>query len=664
MENLQSVANMQRCIEQFEKYMLVSHELDISRAFPNINPRRVIYNTMTEVKEDPEFRLLPLKTLNNITLNKMRDFFLQKLKMDRSSSELSHKNQNRPNPRILDRENQLYGNRPMINTDGLPMPINTNHFESADPFALNEKQKVPSKFNHLTNQRKQETMNDKNKGVLNFSQIQEDKMGLDDFQHRLSLIKEERDAIEELHEFKGFNNNEKDERVERVAANEEQDKSMNRNNMYELFEQGEFTDLNSLKAKPKIDIKGDGRTYDPSLDSADKIVIKRNSYIPSIDSADNIVTKTTFDGFYKQPAPKYEDERVYNISKPESSYLSPYFYVTLNGYDRDWVKNRSRFKFTIETSDLKKTYRNISELGFTKLIIPVEVFDTRSIHNPIPKVNYTHNFKLAVPYVLLMVDEMNDVCDGVNLPNQQAFTHFIHDCTFNAENGRGYHILKPMQDEKKVFHPTLLAKLPKLSLTIAKPNGLPFNNSKDNYYIWKIEYPEYNRPYLKVVLDKFFDKNEFYKGDSIFIQNFMIPVYDKELERANEAAGIPSSDPSYLEYLENSYTFNRIMEFMNRREGHDILEIGKANPEGYSRSFMIHAPGTYDAENGKFVIDKQMVDLIKQHNSSQAHCEDAPTTGTPIKSGDLINMSLQVVVSMQFKTLLGGAKNITKQDII
>ena len=84
MERLHNVENMQRCIDQFDKYMRATHSLDISSEFTTINPRRVMFNTMSGIKEDPDLYGLPLKTLNNITLNKMRDFFLDQAKSKKS----------------------------------------------------------------------------------------------------------------------------------------------------------------------------------------------------------------------------------------------------------------------------------------------------------------------------------------------------------------------------------------------------------------------------------------------------------------------------------------------------------------------------------------------------------------------------------------------------
>ena len=92
----------------------------------------------------------------------------------------------------------------------------------------------------------------------------------------------------------------------------------------------------------------------------------------------------------------------------------------------------------------------------------------------------------------------------------------------NCNNGRGYVILQPTQNETKMCEQQNLASLQRLTFSVLKPNGTLYSNSIDDYNVWKIDYQCYNTMYLQVVLDKFFDKNEFFIGDTIVIKNFSI----------------------------------------------------------------------------------------------------------------------------------------------
>lgn len=607
MNHLDHIENMRKCADIFGDYMYKTFNVDVIKAFPETNPRKLLYDNIMVLKNNPQNNILSLKELNNICLNKMRDFYVRQHGLIHSK---------KPNQRSLDREQHVFGSRP-INSEAVPMPINT---------AAGDKKITEIMFNQLRQDRDMGSESDKQEKEiphLPLAQISEKKMEMEDFQRQLKEMEKER-AISQMME-------EGENAYHAETRNLQEDLRLKQPCDPQKFYNGIQNPV----------------TKNAALSSANREFI-------SDDPAQNIVTKTNYDAFYQnKTVPHYSTPALKSLQQqPDKLYLSPYNYIVINGYDRDWVRQKSRFQFTIEMTGMSKTYKNIHELSFTKLIIPSEIINERSVANPMPKSFFAHNYQLTVPYLMLILDEINDVCDGVNQANQKAFVHFIQDACYRNDNGRGYTILKPMQDEKKVFHPTPLSALPKLTLNITKPNGSLFNNAMDKYHVWKIEYEEYNRQYLKIVLDKYFDKNEFYKGDVVFIKKFIMPFFDKDSEDVED-------DPAYQEYTDNAYTYNRIMDFINRPDGHDIIEIGKTNAEGFYRNFMIQAPGEFDTDNGRFVIDKQMVDLIKKHNE-----KNFPQTLTPFQTGHIINTSLQPTISMQIKTSMGNARSVITANLV
>jgi hypothetical protein len=54
-----------------------------------------------------------------------------------------------------------------------------------------------------------------------------------------------------------------------------------------------------------------------------------------------------------------------------------------------------------------------------------------------------------------------------------------------------------------------------MTISIRKPSGALISNITDTYNIVKIEYRYYNQQYIKVVLDKYFDKSEYNTGDTV-----------------------------------------------------------------------------------------------------------------------------------------------------
>jgi hypothetical protein len=294
-------------------------------------------------------------------------------------------------------------------------------------------------------------------------------------------------------------------------------------------------------------------------------------------------------------------------------------YVTINGYDRDWLMQHRRCAFSIDFGGFAHKYKNVSSIAFTRLIVPNEIIEARSLYN-MPKFVHHHDQKLAYPYLFLQVDEISDVCDGASQQAQKSFTQFIYDTSYKCPNGRGYVVMTPAQNETKTFYPQTLSAIQRLTFQITKPNGTLFNNNRDDYNITKIEYEIYNTLYIKIVTDKYFDKNEFYIGDSIQMTNYSMYM--------PPAAASPPSASDYA----------AMASFVNRPEGHEIVQLGDANENGFYRSFYVLGPCHLDQCAGKLVIEKNLVDTLKLYNAATGSLH--PTAGS------IINVSLQLVISM------------------
>lgn len=323
-----------------------------------------------------------------------------------------------------------------------------------------------------------------------------------------------------------------------------------------------------------------------------------------------------------QVTPDFVNHAQFDIIPQASKRMLSNKYLIINGFDRDWTMHFQRFRFAIDMANLSKPYRNIESIKFTSLILPMEIEEEKSIINSQPKSYYFHENKLAFPYVMLQIDEMSDMYDGFNQAAQKCHTQFGYDRAYKAPNGRGYIVMKPLQDEIKQY-PNLLGVLPKLTMSVVRPNGTLFNNSMDNYSVIKIDYTVYNDKYIQIVFDKYFDKNEFYIGDNIMIKGFVIkqPVPPD-----------PCLSPSH---------YQRMTDWVNRSEGHEIHQLGEANEHGFTNNVFVSAPSTFDQSAGKLTVDKQLVDTLRFYY--QAYPVILPN---PKVNGRAINTSLQVVMSM------------------
>ena len=303
-------------------------------------------------------------------------------------------------------------------------------------------------------------------------------------------------------------------------------------------------------------------------------------------------------------------------------------YLSLNSFDRSWVANPQRYRYTVnfqnKDNDIMNKYRNITSISVSKIVIPEEVIPSNSVINQ-QKTAFNYEFSFSYPYVLLSIDEFPNVYDGTNQHVRNAFATMIYHRHYKAPNGRGYIILKPIQKEVKEFYPNLLGTLPKITINITKPNGELFNQSSDEYKIFKVDYEAFNPHYLKIVTNIYFDKNEFYIGDVCTFSGY-------------QATLSPETQP-----------LRELNMFINRSEGHEIKQIGQANDNGFYKTFYIEAPGLFDKVLGRFNVNQDCITALNAFNATIDFCVHQAA------NGGIMNNSLQNTVTMKLDMLVEDA---------
>jgi hypothetical protein len=316
-----------------------------------------------------------------------------------------------------------------------------------------------------------------------------------------------------------------------------------------------------------------------------------------------------------------------NLSKIIEKYLS------INSFDRNWLIDTTRYKYTIDfltkSNSIQNRYRNIESLAVTKVIIPDEIVQ---INDPI-KLSFNYEFTFAYPYLILSIDEFNDVYDGTNDVVRRAFCTLSFDRAYKAQNGRGYVVLKPMQKEFKYFYPAPLSSLNKLSISILKPNGSLFNSSSDSYSPLVISYDNTKPNLIKIKLDSYFDKNEFYIGDFILIQKYIMTKL------------------SVFQMDNDIKTFN---DYINDPQGFEISSLGEPNASGYYNEFYITAPGQFNKSLGQFQVNMNLINCLNNYNTQNT---------TPVNNGNIMNSSLQHSIAMKVKMIVDDACILDTQSV-
>ena len=91
--------------------------------------------------------------------------------------------------------------------------------------------------------------------------------------------------------------------------------------------------------------------------------------------------------------------------------------------------------------------------------------------------------------------------------------------------------------------------------------------------------------------------------------------------------------------------YTRLNSFINRSEGHNVVQLGEANENGFYRSFYINAPQSLDTAQGKMIIDKPLVDVTREYNAAFP-----VNLSNPAILGQIINVSLQPTISFKMST--------------
>jgi hypothetical protein len=165
--------------------------------------------------------------------------------------------------------------------------------------------------------------------------------------------------------------------------------------------------------------------------------------------------------------------------------------------DRDWVnnttENRYNFSVTFDPANNQSgfgyntatniKFKNIVRIEFVKAIMPTESFDvlmTATAGTPTPGLNTNI---LSFPYVQVRIPELNVNGYGTNDGINNAFAAISYDAYWTSDStaaNRGYARMIPKFLKcQKVYYPTPLATLQKLTFQIQRPDGTLVSSSSD-----------------------------------------------------------------------------------------------------------------------------------------------------------------------------------------
>ncbi len=644
-KNYYSVDNMKKIMTVFEDFL--TDKYNTNSTVLNINLKKEIFHIMERLKENPYHKSLTATELNKITLQTLRDI-------------IKTKYLNNVNNKIINKENYLERDAKLYNDRKTNYIANENFNENTqlDEETNNE---ILTQFNKLNEERKEKKKEDVQKENKLEGDNIDQSMSQEDFKNNLEQLQEQRNKlINEQLEQLNMNNMDKsnepetnyktqlmlsttdfmNERNQLMQAQFSDISKIDPKTIYSQSEKIKDIEKNEIVNKPVHHISPSFPLIKPKNTS--QIIKEKYVCINSMDR-DWINQPNRYQYLvkfnYVHKGTKQEEIRTNNTTIPNTksalssgipnytgfiynnNYYSPYTGDPLTGTSSGDIIGFETVEFLVDDNiNVQQNFKNIQSIEISKVIVPADI-----VNAPTGRL---YNFNLNYPYVLLQIDEFQDIYEGTDDSIRKSFCQLIYENFYQSSNGRGYIVLKPVQNEKKVFYPSLLSSMPSLNISLRNPNGDLLNESTDGYSIIQITYEPFNRTYLKITTTKYFDKNEFYAGDKIFIKNYC--AYKINIEQ----------DETVL---------NMLNSFINRDSGHDICKIGDASENSYYRSFYIKAPGTFYEETGIFDVGDIESPTNPIKNLSLFNCNNDSRSLNI--NGFVLNMSLQNSISMKITTV-------------
>jgi hypothetical protein len=287
--------------------------------------------------------------------------------------------------------------------------------------------------------------------------------------------------------------------------------------------------------------------------------------------------------------------------------------------DRDWVNNttQNRYNFTINFdvannrqgfgigAAVTKKFKNIVRIELVKAILPAEGLETL-MQNVDPSGGFTPSTNVSInalsfPYVILRVPELDGNNYGSDNHLDNAFGVVQYDANWNTDNtnlndARGYFAMIPkFMKCQRVYTPTPLATLTKLSFQIQRPSGAYLSDVSDSLRILAI----------RSAIDSGYTGTTKYSSASLVDANgaplywivqtqeafsrFAFTVGDRVMFGGIDVTGIPTT----------GFAKDDMKSWFENPEGHLIVGIGYTdgtnitddlNAAGYANYLVIQSP--------------------------------------------------------------------------
>ncbi len=378
-----------------------------------------------------------------------------------------------------------------------------------------------------------------------------------------------------------------------------------------------------------------------------------------------------------------------DIIKPQDDvlkYKENEYNLFIYSADRDWVNNttENRYNFSVNFDPANNRsgfglspatnirFKNISRIELVKVIMPTEACEVLVTRDPAASGAYETDYSinaLSYPYLQVRIDELNNNGYGTNDGLNNAFGVISYDAYWASDSSlknRGWTRMIPKFLKcQKVYTPTPLATLNKLTIQIQKPDGNIFCTSADALDVSgavfssmlydagtgvTAPFPWESATTVNLGTNTYYKNATDASGEFIWIQmtkwfsEFAVTQGDRIVMKN---LSYPSTFAAY-----NTNAATSFINYLQRPEGHVVVDIAAvykvgtdlrfktgSNPAGYSNFIIIRNdyqdPTTGVVALNTWATDSTLLAALKKTSGS------GPGFST---GGRLLNLNHQIQV--------------------
>jgi hypothetical protein len=377
------------------------------------------------------------------------------------------------------------------------------------------------------------------------------------------------------------------------------------------------------------------------------------------------------------PAPRGPLPQDYLIKQDDIiNYREVEYNLVLYSADRDWLNNASQTRYVFSVNfdpgnnkqgfysqlTTNKKFKNITRIELVKAIIPTEGLIPLTQRVTSPSTAFVNTAKLnalTYPYIAMRIPELDVNNYGSDDVLNNSFATLQYDANWYTDNANledGYLAMIPkFMKCQKVYQPTPLATLQKLTIEMLTPEGQPLSTVPDTLTIQNIYFttdntvianmplgiriPDYYNAvdangmseYLFIQTTTYFSKWQFAKGNRIAFQGL-------------NSAQVPGG---------NTLAAQNLVNYLQNPQGLPIINIGTtggtpvlgANSVGYANVIIVRSPHV-DPTTGSVLV--QPFGGSTSAMDTMGDAANAVTiTTTTFTGAKLINLSHQTNVVLR-----------------